>query len=113
MDDQTLHDEAEQMGMQVVYLGLLRKGPVWSSEETVERAAIQAAHLANIDAMVEKGWLALVGPMGDDGDLRGIYIFKARSLAEAEAMAASDPAIQAWRLICELHPWWVGKDALP
>ena len=31
--------------------------------------------------------------------------------SEAEAMAASDPAIQAERLICELHPWMVGKDA--
>jgi len=113
MDDQTLHAEAAHIGMQVVYLGLLRKGPVWSPEETVERAAIQEAHLANIDAMIAKGWLALVGPMGDDGDLRGIYVFKAGSLAEAEDMAASDPAIQAGRLICELHPWLVGKDALP
>lgn len=112
MDEQSLRAEAEQYGMQVVYLGLLRKGPAWTAEETVEQAALQKAHLANINAMAAKGWLVLVGPMGDDGDLRGIYVFKAGSLAEAEAMAASDPAIQAGRLICEMHPWLVGKDAL-
>lgn len=113
MDETQLHREAADLGMQVVYLGLLRKGPKWSPEETPDSARLQDAHLANIGDMVEKGWLVLVGPCGDDGELRGIYVFRAASLAEAESMAATDPAIQAGRLICELHPWLVGRDSLP
>jgi hypothetical protein len=43
--------------------------------------------------------------------LRGIYIFDVRTLEEAQALTATDPAIQAGRLEMELHPWY-GSAAL-
>ena len=105
--------EAEAYGMTVYYLGLLRKGPAWTAEETPQAAALQEAHLANIRRMAEDGTLVLVGPLLDGGDLLGVYVFKSASLAEAQALAASDPAVQAGRLIFELHPWMVEKGVLP
>ena len=45
--------------------------------------------------MAEQGNLLAAGPFLDDGDLRGIFLFRTTSLAEAEALAASDPAVRA------------------
>ena len=47
----------------------------------------------------------------DDGEVRGIYVFDVRTVEEAEALTASDPSIQAGRLVMELHPWY-GSAAL-
>ena len=54
----------------------------------------------------------LAGPFEDSGELRGIYIFDVRTVAEAEALTKTDPAIQAGSLVMELHPWY-GSAALP
>src|SRR5262249_33445846 len=49
------------------------------------------------------------GPMMDDGDLRGVLIFRAASVEEAKALAAEDPAIRAGRLKLEILPWLGSK----
>jgi uncharacterized protein YciI len=100
-------------GMTTVYLVLLKKGPAWTAERTPATQALQEAHLANIHKMWEAKRLVIAGPFGDDGDLRGLFLFQAGSLDEAKALAASDPAVQAGRLVPEIHPWWVEKGALP
>ena len=46
----------------------------------------------------------LAGPFADDGVLRGIYVFDVATVAEAEALTKTDPAIQAGQLVMELHP---------
>jgi uncharacterized protein len=99
--------------MIVYYLGLLRRGPMWTAEETPEVERLQAAHLANIRSMHEVGKLMIAGPLLDNGDLRGVYIFRVGSLGEAQALAESDPAVQAGRLIFELHPWMIPMGILP
>jgi uncharacterized protein YciI len=62
--------------------------------------------------MADEGTLLIAGPFMDDQEIRGIYIFDVRTLEEAEALTATDPAIKAGRLIMELHPWY-GPAALP
>jgi uncharacterized protein YciI len=69
--------------------------------------------MANIRAMWEAKKLIVAGPFGDDGDLRGVFLFQVASLEEAKALAATDPAVKAGRLAVEIHPWWVEKRALP
>jgi uncharacterized protein YciI len=103
----------EEGKMTTVYLVLLKKGPAWRPGETPELKALMEAHLANIRALWQAKKMIVAGPLGDDGDLRGVFIFQAASLEEAKALAASDPAIKAGRLIPEIHPWWVEKAALP
>ena len=56
--------------------------------------------------MWELGTLVAAGPFLDDGDLRGIFIFKADSIGEARALAAADPAIAAGRLRLDLWDWF-------
>lgn len=99
--------------MGAVYLVLLKKGPAWTAQETPETRALQQAHMANINAMWEAKKLVVAGPMGDNGDTRGVFVFQVASLDEAKALAASDPAVKAGRLVTEVHTWWVEKRALP
>jgi uncharacterized protein YciI len=100
-------------GMGQVFLVLLKKGPAWTAERTDRTKAIQEGHMANIKAMWEAKKLIVAGPMGDDGDIRGVFVFQVATLAEARALAESDPAVKAGRLVAEIHPWWVEKRALP
>lgn len=105
--------KAEANAMGEVFLVLLKKGPAWTAERTDRTKAIQEAHMANIKAMWEAKKLIIAGPMGDDGDARGVFVFQAANRAEAQALADSDPAVKAGRLVPEIHSWWVEKRALP
>lgn len=104
---------AEQDHMTTVYLVLLKKGPSWSPEVTPATQAIQAAHLANIRTMWQAHKMIIAGPVEDQADLRGIFVFQATSLDEATAWANSDPAVKAGRLVPVVYPWWVEKSVLP
>ena len=96
--------------MTTYYVGFLFKGPSWSPEETPERARIQEAHMANIRKMGAEGKLLIAGPFTDDGEVRGLYVFKVGSIEEARALAESDPAVKAGRLRFEIHPWFAAKN---
>lgn len=101
---------ADEYGMRRYVMAFLKAGPDRSQSDD-QAAAIQRAHLDNIRKMAEAGKLVVAGPFMDDGEVRGIYLFAVDTLAEAEALTASDPAVQAGRLLMELHPWY-GSAAL-
>jgi uncharacterized protein len=87
-------------------MGLLRKGPNWTGTATPETQRIQDGHMENIRRMAASGKLVVAGPFGDNGDLRGVFIFHQTSLEEARAMVDQDPAVKAGRLVVDLHPWF-------
>lgn len=99
--------------MTVYYLRLLKRGPLWTPEETPEIERLQAAHLAHGEKLRAEGKLILNGPLLDNGDLRGVGIFRVSSLEEAQALSDADPAVKAGRLVSELHPWMTFKGVLP
>ncbi len=101
---------ADDYGMHQYVMAFLKAGPN-RSQDSLEAARLQKAHLDNISRMAKEGTLVLAGPFMDDGDIRGIYIFDVQSIEEAEKLTATDPAIQAGRLVMELHPWY-GSAAL-
>lgn len=105
--------EEEKPQMTTMFLVLLKKGPAWTSEKTPETKAIQEGHMANIGRLWKEGKLAVAGPLGDNGDIRGIFVFQVATLEEARALTDTDPAIKAGRLVAEIHPWWVDRRALP
>ncbi len=100
----TSNVKAPQFEWEDYQFGLLRKGPNHGTGTPEERETMQAGHMATIHKMSQSGKLLAAGPMGDDGQLRGIFLFKA-STQEAQAMAAEDPTIQAGRLVLDLHQW--------
>jgi len=104
--DEKSAKDASHYEMTTYVLGILRKGPNWGSGTKEESTRIQEGHMANIRKMAEAGKLIVAGPMGDDGDLRGIFIFEAKSPEEVRAMTEEDPAIKSGRLVLEMHPWY-------
>lgn len=102
----TLAIAGEQQPPQLItyYLGLLYKGPV-RTQPADESAKIQTVHLQHLESLYKQGVLLIAGPMGDDGDLRGIVVLKVKSLDEAQAIVNQDPAVKSGRLRVELHPW--------
>jgi len=99
-------DEDEGSGMKQYWLGLIYRGESWSPGVTDETMRIQEGHMANIGRLVETGEMVLAGPFGDDGDMRGLFIYDVETKAHAEQLVASDPAVESGRLRVELHPWW-------
>jgi uncharacterized protein YciI len=97
--------KADDMGMRTYVMALLKAGPNRDRPRD-EAQRLQAAHRANINRLAAEGKLVLAGPFADDGVLRGIYIFDVPTVAEAEALTKTDPAIQAGQLVMELHPWY-------
>ena len=102
--------KADENGMRTYVMALLKAGPN-RNRSPEEAQKLQAAHRANINRLAKEGKLVLAGPFADDGQLRGIYIFDVPTVAEAEALTNTDPAIQAGQLMMELHPWY-GSAAL-
>ena len=95
------------------YLAFLVRGDKWTPEKTPATEEIQKGHMANIQRLAEMKKLVVAGPFGDNGKLRGIFVFKVASIEEARGLAASDPAVQAGRLALQIHPWVVPEGILP
>jgi len=101
--------------MNTVYFAFLKKGAnrKEGDGETPEVQELQKAHIANINRLAEMKKLVVAGPFGDDGPLRGIFVFRVGSLKEAEDLCATDPMIKINRLAVELHPWQVPEGVIP
>jgi uncharacterized protein len=96
-------EEAKLPPMTTYVLGLLRRAPDAPETSDAEAEAIQDGHLAHIRRMREQGDLILSGPLLDEGDLRGIRIFRNRSIEDARALTRSDLVLQSRKLVLELH----------
>ena len=99
------------------YVYFLKKGPTWSSDETPEIDALQAAHLANFRRLAEIGKLVVNGPFMDafatSGEVRGMGVLRAGSYEEAYELISTDPMVKVDRLVFELHAWMIDKNMLP
>lgn len=99
--------------LMTAYLAFLVRGEKWTPEKTPQTEEIQKGHMANINRLAEMKKLVVAGPFGDNGTLRGIFVFRVASMEEARALTLTDPAVQAGRLALDLHPWLVPEGILP
>lgn len=104
---------ASPIKLTTAYLAFLKRGAKWTPEKTPATEELQKAHRANIRRLADMKKLVVAGPFGDNGILRGIFVFRTASLEEARALAATDPAVQAGRLAMDIHPWLVPEGVLP
>jgi uncharacterized protein YciI len=104
---------ASPIKLTTAYLALLSRGAKWTAEKTAATEEIQKGHMANINRLAEMKKLVVAGPFGDNGQLRGIFVFKVASIEEARALTETDPAVQAGRLAIDIHPWMVPEGVLP
>ena len=101
---------ADEYGMRTYVLAFVNKGPN-RSQDSATTAIIQKAHLDNITRLADEGKIALAGPFLDDWATRGIFIYNVKTIEEAEALFATDPATKAGRIVAEYHLWF-GSAAL-
>jgi uncharacterized protein YciI len=96
---------ADVYGMKKYVMAFLYRGPN-QRLDSVRKAELQKAHLQNITRLAEEKTLIIAGPFFGNGDLRGIYIFDVESIAEAETLTNTDPAIQEGSLKMDLLEWY-------
>ena len=97
---------ADEYGMKKYVFCLLKSGTnTTASKEEINK--LFEGHMANISKLAKEGKLVVAGPfMKNDRNYRGIYIFNVETIEEAQALIATDPAIQAKLLEAELTPWY-------
>lgn len=94
--------------MQQYFLVLLKKGQNRSQDSTTA-AQLQKEHMEHLTRMYEEGYTSLAGPMGDDGEIRGIVVYNVPTQQMADSLANMDPMVKAGRLKVEVLPWWAAK----
>ena len=94
--------------MKRYWLVLLQKGPN-RNQDSISAAKIQAAHMANINRLAKEGKLVMAGPIGVDGDLRGIFLMNCSDSTEVENFVKTDSAVITGRLVMKYYPWWTAK----
>jgi uncharacterized protein YciI len=94
-------------------LGLYKAGPR-RDQPPEEQKQIQAAHLRYLFQLRADGKLLISGPVLDDAVLKGVSIFNTTDIEEVKRLSEADPAVQAGRLVYEIHPWFgIPGDSLP
>lgn len=98
-------NEEPQFRLKQYFMVFLKRGPN-KSLDSLQLQELQKKHLANINKLAEEKKLVIAGPFGDNTELRGIFILDVPTLEEAIRLTESDPAVQAGRLVMEVHPWF-------
>lgn len=97
---------ADERGMKKYVFCILKTGPA-NITDKVKKDSLFAGHMKNIGRLADEGKLAVAGPfMKNDRQYRGIYIFNVATIAEAEQLTQTDPAIKAGVFIVELTEWY-------
>ena len=98
---------ADERGMKMYVLCILKTGPKDAEIKGDERDKIFAGHFANIGRLSDEGKLAVAGPFGkNDKGFRGLYIFNVATIEEAEKLVELDPAVKAGVFVPDLTPWY-------
>lgn len=98
---------ADERGMKMYVLCILKTGPKDAEIKGDERKAIFEGHFANIGKLADEGKLAVAGPFGkNDKGFRGLYIFNVATIEEAEKLVVLDPAVKAGVFVPDLTPWY-------
>jgi len=103
--------EEKKWEMKQYYLVLLKRGPI-RNQDSAAAALLQKGHMDNITRLYNEGKLDIAGPMMNDGDIRGIFVFNVASYDEALALCNTDPAVKAGRLSVEILPWYAAKGSV-
>jgi uncharacterized protein YciI len=105
------YDVTNPASLEPLVLGFLVRGPN-TGQDKETAAEIQKGHLAYMDSLHSQGKLLVAGPFGDKEPARGLVIYRVKTVADAKALAADDPAVKAGRLVLEAYPWMTFKGIL-
>ena len=112
IDGNAIHPPATPEGMEQYSLVLMKRGEKWNPDAP-GFMDVMKLHRAFVKEMIAQGYLAIAGPFpfGDQGELRGVAIFRVGT-EQAAALVKDDPIVKAGLLKPEIHPWITGKGVL-
>ena len=104
-------DVTKPANLEPLVFGILVRGAN-TSQDKATASELQKGHLAYMDALHTQGKLVMAGPLGGNGAMRGLVVYRVKDVGEAKALAAEDPAVKAGRLALEAYPWMTLKGIL-
>ncbi len=87
-------------------MALLKRGPKWTGENNNQTKELESAQNAYAASLIESGKAVIAGRLDDDGEIRGVYILRAKSATEAKEWAENSPVVKSGHIAEEMHPWW-------
>ena len=88
------------------HMALLKRGPKWTGTHTAKTESVESEQRNYVSSLIESGKAVVAGRLDDDGEIRGVYVLRAKSAEEARVWAEASPAVKTGQLIAEMHPWW-------
>lgn len=88
------------------HMALLKRGPKWTGENNSQTKELESAQRDYAMSLIDSGKAVIAGRLDDDGEIRGAYILRAKSAAEAKEWAENSPVVKSGHLVAEMHPWW-------
>lgn len=88
---------------EVAYAVRFLPGPKWVAGKSLKEQPGIGAHIANMQALAEKGALVCGGPFLDGTG--GLAVVRAASPQDAEALVRADESVTGGLLVPEIHPW--------
>jgi hypothetical protein len=82
-----------------------QRGPAWDLARPMEEQARWAEHAAFMNGLVDRGFVVLGGPVGNEG--RVLLIIRAASEGEIRSTLAEDPWSDDLLLIAGIEPWTI------
>jgi uncharacterized protein YciI len=109
IDASAIHNPTGATGFEQYTLVLMKSGNHWDPNVPEFKDVIKQHH-AFVKQMTDQGNMAIAGPLpfSDEGDLRGVAIFRVGAEQTAK-LTRDDPAVKAGLLKAEIHPWGTGK----
>jgi uncharacterized protein YciI len=112
IDPSTIHDPAGSPGFEQYTLVLMKRGDHWNSNAP-DSMDVMEQHSAFVKRMTDHGNMAVAGlfPLSDQGELRGVAIFRVGTEQTAK-LTLDSPTVRGGLLKTEIHPWGTGKGVL-
>ncbi len=107
---EAIHPASTPQAMEQYTMALMNRGEKWNPASP-EYQELLKPHRALIGKLTTEGTMALAGPLRDEGELKGIFIYSVGA-EQAAKLVQEDPLVKAGYLKPELHPWITAKGVL-
>jgi uncharacterized protein YciI len=94
--------------MAMFLVTLHRSGPQWDPALTLEEQSGWTEHAEFMDALVERGFVVLGGPLADEH--RVVHAVEAESEDAIRATLARDPWSGTHLVVASIEPWTIRLD---
>jgi hypothetical protein len=88
---------------------LTRSGPEWDRSLALEEQSGWPEHAAYMDELVDRGFIVLGGPLGDE--FRVVHAVEAESEQRVRETYARDPWSESHLRLGRVDPWKIRLDA--